>query len=79
MAINNSKITRTNKKKVKSLKKEIDKLKKTLKRTEIRPCHGDNDLKAREEEILSIEEQIRHLDREYDRLMYSWWKKREDG
>ena len=65
---------KTTKKRMKKIKKEMDLLRKKLRKIEIRPCHGDADLKQKEMEIRSIKDKLLDLEREHDRYMLNTGK-----
>lgn len=57
---------------IKKIQKEIDKLKEDFKRMELRPCHGDADLRQKEKDLEALKEKIRALEKDRDRLSYIW-------
>ena len=60
-----------NKKKIKKIQKELDKLKENYKKTELRPCLGDADLRQREKDLEMLKEKIQVLEKELDLYLYS--------
>jgi len=65
-------INKLNRKRAKEIKKKIDELRMSLKKTEIRPCQGDVDLKENEKDITALKREIRSLENERDKYLYSW-------
>jgi len=68
-------VNKLRRKRAKEIQKEIDELRMILKKTEIRPCQGDVDLKERERDITALKSEIRSLEKECDKYLYSWWEK----
>ena len=46
------------------IQKEIDRLKEGIKKIELRPCHGDADLKQKDEELVMLRREIYELEKE---------------
>jgi len=65
-------INKLNRKRAKEIKKKIDELRLSLKKTEIRPCQGDVDLKEKEKDITALKSEIQSLENERDKYLYSW-------
>ena len=65
-------INKLNRKRAKEIKKKIDALRMSLKKTEIRPCKGDVDLKEKEKDITALKSEIKSLENERDKYIYSW-------
>ena len=57
---------------VKVIQKEIEKLRDEYKKTELRPCHGDTDLRQRENELEILKSKIYELEKERDTYLYTW-------
>ena len=57
---------------VKQIQKEIEKLRDKYQKTEVRPCHGDTDLRQRENELEILKSKIYELEKERDTFLYSW-------
>ena len=58
------------KKEAKKIQKQIDNMEKLLRRLEIRPCKGDNEIKQKEIEIADLKNQIHTLKNERDVHLY---------
>ena len=58
------------KKEAKKIQKQIDNLENPLRRLEIRPCKGDNEIKQKEIEIADLKNQIHTLKNERDVHLY---------
>jgi len=65
-------INKLSRKRAKEIQKKIDELRKSLKKTEIRPCQGDVDLKEKEKDITALKNEIQSLKNEHDKYLYSW-------
>ena len=65
-------INKLSRKRAKEIQKKIDELRMSLKKTEIRPCQGDVDLKEKEKDITALKREIRSLENERDKYIYSW-------
>ena len=52
-----------NKREIKRIHREIDRLKDKLKKVELRPCHGDTDLRKKEEELILLKHEIYDLEK----------------
>ena len=57
---------------VKQIQKEIEKLRDKYQKTEVRPCHGDTDLRQRENELEILKSKIYELEKERDSQIYTW-------
>ena len=68
-------VNKLRRKRAKEIQNKIDELRMSLKKTEIRPCQGDVDLKEREKDITALKSEIRSLENERDKYLYSWWEK----
>jgi len=66
------------KKEAKKIQKQIDNLENLLRRLEIRPCKGDNEIKQKEIEIVDLKNQIHSLKNERDGHLYDLPKKAHD-
>ena len=55
------KITRKN---IKKIQKEIEKLKRHMNKVELQPCHGDAELKEKEQTIKALKREIYELETE---------------
>lgn len=64
-----------NKKEFKILLKQIDKEENLLKKLEIHPCKGDNEIKQKEIEIADLKKQIHSLKNKRDDYIYGLSKK----
>ena len=62
-------INKKSRKSVKEAQKELQRFKDLLKETEIRPCHGDADLRQKEDEIKMLELEIYELEKKTNRLV----------
>jgi hypothetical protein len=58
------------KKIIKKVQKELDKLQQDYKKTELRPCLGDADLRQREKDLEMLKEKIRVFEKELDLYWY---------
>ena len=63
------------KRELKKLEKQIQDSIELLKRLEIRPCRGDNDIKQKEIEINDLKKHIVSLEKERDGYLYHWQEK----
>ena len=61
-----------NKKEAKKIQKQIDKLENLLKRLEIRPCKGDNEIYQKEIEVADLKNKINSLKNERDGHIYGF-------
>ena len=62
---------RKTRKQVKRIQKEIERLKEEVRKVELRPCHGDADLKKKEEELASLKREMYELEKEANQyVMY---------
>jgi septal ring factor EnvC (AmiA/AmiB activator) len=59
------------KKLIKEIQKELDKLKEDFKKMELRPCHGDADLRQREKDLEELKQRIYALEKERDQYLYT--------
>jgi len=59
-----------NKKEAKKILKQIDDLENLLRRLEIRPCKGDNEIRQKEIEIVDLKKHIRSFKNELDGYIY---------
>ena len=50
-------------KEIKKIQKEIERLKIELRKIELRPCHGDAELKSKDEEVLILKKEIYELEK----------------
>jgi predicted nucleic acid-binding Zn-ribbon protein len=57
---------------VRQIQNEIEKLRDEYKKTELRPCQGDTDLRQRENELDNLKSKIYELERERDDRIYTW-------
>ena len=57
---------------VRQIQNEIEKLRDEYKKTELRPCQGDTDLRQRENELEILKSKIYELEKERDTYLYSW-------
>ncbi|MGD9040237.1 MAG: hypothetical protein PVH82_11425 [Desulfobacteraceae bacterium] len=57
---------------VRQIQNEIEKLRDEYKKTELRPCQGDTDLRQRENELDNLKSKIYELERERDDRLYTW-------
>ena len=55
--------TKKRQKDIKKIQKEIDRLKIELRKIEIRPCHGDAELKRKDEEVIILKKEIYELEK----------------
>ncbi len=55
---------RKSRKDIKKIQKELYRLKEILKKIELRPCHGDADLKKKDEEVKMLKREIYDLEKE---------------
>lgn len=53
---------------IKRIQKEITRLKVEFKKIELRPCHGDEDLKKKNEELISLKKEIYELEKAANQL-----------
>jgi chromosome segregation ATPase len=61
-----------NKKKiVKEIQKKLNKLKEDFRKMELRPCHGDADLRQREKDLEILKQRIDALEKERDQYVYT--------
>lgn len=61
-----------NKKKiVKEIQKKLNKLKEDFRKMELRPCHGDADLRQREKDLEILKQRIGALEKERDQYVYT--------
>ena len=65
-------VNKLRRKRAKEIQKKIDELRMSLKKTEIRPCQGDVDLKEKEKDITTLKSEIQSLKNERDKYLYSW-------
>ena len=65
----NTMIDKETRKRLKQLDKERSKLKRQIEKIEFRPCHGDLELKQKDEEIKGLREKDRELEKEHDSYM----------
>ena len=56
-------------KSIKEIQRELLRLKNLLKVVELRPCHGDADLRQKEEEIKILQREIYDIEKETNRLI----------
>lgn len=63
-----------NKKEAKKILKQIDDLENLLRRLEIRPCKGDNEIRQKEIEIVDLKKHIRSIKNECDGYIYGMQK-----
>lgn len=52
------------KRNIKEIQKELYRLKDLLKKIELRPCHGDSDLRQKEEEVRMLKREIYDIEKE---------------
>ena len=55
-------------KKLKRIQKEIGRFKGELKKMELRPCHGDAELRQKEEDLKIMKREIYELEKEANQL-----------
>ena len=60
--------TKSKKKAVKNIQKQIAKLKSEIKKLELRPCHGDADIRKKELEIENLRGEIYELEKEANKI-----------
>jgi hypothetical protein len=58
-----------NREKIKTIEKRLKELRKTYKKTEIRPCQNDAELRIKDAELTEIIEKIYALEKEKDWLI----------
>ena len=57
---------------VRQIQNEIERLIDEYKKTELRPCQGDTDLRQRENELDNLKSKILALEKERDSRLYTW-------
>ena len=62
-------MNKKSRKHIKEAQKELHRFKDLLKKIELRPCHGDADLRQKEDEIKMLEHDIYELEKETNRLV----------
>lgn len=62
-------VDRTTRKTLKKIQKDVNRLKKELMKIELRPCHGDADLKKKDEDISVLKREIYQLEKEANRYV----------
>jgi hypothetical protein len=54
---------------IKEIQKELNRLKDLLKEAELRPCHGDADLRQKQEEMEILKREIYDIEKETNKLV----------
>jgi peptidoglycan hydrolase CwlO-like protein len=57
-------VDRGTRKRIKKIQKGINRLKGKVKKIELRPCHSDEELKQRDEEVQAFKREISELERD---------------
>ena len=60
--------TKDKQKAVRNIRKQIAKLKSEINKLELRPCHGDADIRQKELEIMDLKKEIYELEKEANQI-----------